>query len=112
MKYKVILADPPVPFEVWGKRPGGTDSRSAEAHYSTMTWEELNGIGDAVRAVAADDCCLFLWMCQPVFSSVWAIGRGRILRMYCSSPEAIQSVFARMCIRCSPRWKHPPLLPQ
>ena len=33
MKYNVILADPPVPFEVWGKRPGGTDSRSAEAHY-------------------------------------------------------------------------------
>lgn len=66
MKYNVILADPPVPFEVWGKRPGGTDSRSAEAHYSTMTWADLNGLGDAVQSVAADDCCLFLWMCQPL----------------------------------------------
>ena len=66
MQYNVILADPPVPFEVWGKRPGGTDSRSAEAHYSTMTWADLNGLGDVIQAVAADDCCLFLWMCQPL----------------------------------------------
>ena len=65
-KYNTILADPPVPFEVWGKRPGGTDSRSAEAHYSTMTWEDLNALGPLVNAVAADDACLFLWMCQPL----------------------------------------------
>ncbi len=66
MQYNVILADPPVPFEVWGKRPGGTDSRSAEAHYSTMTWADLNGLALAIQAVAAPDCCLFLWMCQPL----------------------------------------------
>lgn len=66
MKYNVILADPPVPFEVWGKRPGGTDSRSAESHYSTMTWDDLNAFGDALGTVAADDACLFLWMCQPL----------------------------------------------
>lgn len=66
MQYNVILADPPVPFEVWGKRPGGTDSRSAEAHYSTMTWEELNGLGAAIGEISAPDACLFLWMCQPL----------------------------------------------
>src|SRR5215207_8017383 len=66
MRYNVILADPPVPFAVWGKRPGGTDSRSAEAHYSTMTWDDLNTLGPAIQKVAADDCCLFLWMCQPL----------------------------------------------
>lgn len=66
MQFPVILADPPVPFEVWGKRPGGTDSRSAEAHYSTMTWGDLNGLGALISAAATDDCCLFLWMCQPL----------------------------------------------
>jgi N6-adenosine-specific RNA methylase IME4 len=66
MKFSTILADPPVPFEVWGKRPGGTDSRSAEAHYSTMTWQDLNALGEAIGAVSAPDACLFLWMCQPL----------------------------------------------
>lgn len=75
MKFKAIIADPPVPFEVWGKRPGGTDSRSAEAHYSTMTWDELNSLGDTIRAVAADDCCLFLWMCQPLLIETLEMAR-------------------------------------
>lgn len=66
MKYPVILADPPVPFEVWGKRPGGVDSRTAEAHYSLMSWEELNGLGPSIQSVAATDCVLFLWLCQPL----------------------------------------------
>jgi len=66
MQYNVILADPPVPFETWGKRPGGIDSRAAEAHYDTMTWADLNGLGPSIAAVAAPDACLFLWMCQPL----------------------------------------------
>lgn len=74
MKFTTILADPPVPFEVWGKRPGGTDSRSAEAHYSTMTWAELDALD--VRSVAADDCCLFLWMCQPLLIETLEMARA------------------------------------
>lgn len=66
MRYNVILADPPVPFETWGKRPGGIDSRAAEAHYSTMTWDDLGAIGPALQSVAAADCVLFLWLCQPL----------------------------------------------
>lgn len=66
MRYPVILADPPVPFEVWGKRPGGIESRAAEAHYPTMTWDDLNGLGPLIQDVAADDCVLFLWVCQPL----------------------------------------------
>lgn len=66
MQYKAIIADPPVPFEVWGKRPGGIDTRSADAHYSTMTWDELNALGPYVNAVAAEDACLFMWLCQPL----------------------------------------------
>jgi N6-adenosine-specific RNA methylase IME4 len=66
MKFPVILADPPVPFKTWGARPGGVNSRTADAHYPTMSWEELYSIGPLVESVAADDCCLFLWLCQPL----------------------------------------------
>lgn len=66
MKYPVIIADPPVPFETWGKRPGGIDSRTADAHYDVMTWEGLNSLGPHIQSVAADDACLFLWLCQPL----------------------------------------------
>lgn len=76
MRFPVIIADPPVPFEVWGKRPGGTDTRSAEAHYSTMTWADLNGLAPFIQDVAADDCCLFLWMCQPLLIETLDMARA------------------------------------
>jgi len=66
MQYNVILADPPVSFKTWGVRPGGVDSRTADSHYPTMSWDELNSLGTSIGAVAADDCCLFLWLCQPL----------------------------------------------
>lgn len=66
MQFSTIIADPPVPFETWGKRPGGIDSRTADAHYDVMTWEDLSALGPHINAVAAPDCCLFLWMCQPL----------------------------------------------
>lgn len=75
MKYPVILADPPVPFETWGKRPGGIDSRAAAAHYDVMTWADLFGLGPLIRDVAADDCVLFLWMCQPLLRETLAMAR-------------------------------------
>jgi N6-adenosine-specific RNA methylase IME4 len=75
MKVPVITADPPVPFKVWGARPGGVDSRSADSHYSTMTWDELNSLGPYVQSVAADDCCLFLWICQPLLLETIAMAQ-------------------------------------
>ena len=66
MKYPVILMDPPVPFETWGKRPGGIDSRAAEAHYKTMTWDELKSLKPYIESVATEDCVLFCWICQPL----------------------------------------------
>lgn len=75
MKYSVILADPPVPFETWGKRPGGTDSRTADAHYDVMTWRGLFSLGESIRSVAADDCVLFLWLCQPLLRETLAMAR-------------------------------------
>lgn len=75
MTYPVILADPPVPFETWGKRPGGVDSRAAAAHYNVMTWSDLFGLGPSIRRVAADDCVLFLWVCQPLLRETMAMAR-------------------------------------
>lgn len=75
MQYNVILADPPVPFETWGKRPGGIDSRTADAHYDVMTWRDLFSLGDAIQSVAADDSVLFLWMCQPLLRETLAMAR-------------------------------------
>lgn len=71
----MILADPPVPFETWGKRPGGIGSRAAEAHYSTMTWRDLFALGPLIRDVATRDCCLFLWVCQPLLRETLAMAR-------------------------------------
>lgn len=64
--YPVLLADPPVPFETWGKRPGGIDSRAAAAHYHVMTWDDLNALGPLIEAVAAPDSVLLMWLCQPL----------------------------------------------
>lgn len=74
MKYPVILIDPPVPFETWGKRPGGIDSRAAEAFYPTMTWEDLGALD--ITSVAAPDCVLFLWLCQPLLIETLEMARS------------------------------------
>ncbi len=66
MRYPVLCIDPPVPFETWGARPGGIDSRAAAAFYHVMTWSDLNALGPSINAVAADDCAMFLWLCQPL----------------------------------------------
>lgn len=71
--YPIILADPPVPFETWGKRPGGIDSRAAEAFYPTMTWDDLGALD--VASVAAPDCVLFLWLCQPLLIETLEMAR-------------------------------------
>lgn len=75
MRYPVILADPPVPFECWGSRPGGTDSRSADAHYKTMTWSALFSLRKQIESVSADDCVLFLWLCQPLLRETVVMAR-------------------------------------
>lgn len=76
LRAAVITADVPAPFECWGVRPGGIDSRSADAHYETMTWRQLNGLGRYLDAVAADDCALFLWSFPPVLQEIMRMGKA------------------------------------
>lgn len=61
MSYDVIYADYPWPFRVWDRDTG--HGRSAEAHYSTMTAEELCAV--PLPEWAAPDCAVFLWCVWP-----------------------------------------------
>ena len=60
-KYDVILADPPWSFRVWNRDTG--NGRSAEAHYPTMSIEELCNL--PISDLAANNCALFLWCVWP-----------------------------------------------
>lgn len=66
MKFRAIAIDPPVPFETWGKRPSGIDSRAAAAFYDLMTWDDLAALGPLLQAVAEPDSAVFLWVCAPL----------------------------------------------
>lgn len=59
-KYGAIYADPAWTFKCWS---GKGKARSAENHYETMTPDQIKAI--PVESVAADDCCLFLWVTCP-----------------------------------------------
>lgn len=67
-KYQVIYADPPWVFRVRSKRGAG---RSAEAHYPTMTIEEIKAL--PVKEIAAQDCALFLWVTFPTLREAWSV---------------------------------------
>jgi N6-adenosine-specific RNA methylase IME4 len=76
--FGVVLADPPWRFKTWNKatavkrRAGGTNV-SAAVHYDTMPFEELAAL--PVRAIAADDCCLFLWVSWPMIEDALSLLR-------------------------------------
>lgn len=57
--FGAILADPPWPFATWSHKGQG---RSGEAHYSTMSHEDIYAmpVGDLARS----DSVLFLWVVQ------------------------------------------------
>ena len=59
MKYGAILADPPWTFKTYSDKGKG---RSAERHYSCMSFEDLCSI----EIPAATDCVLFMWTTDPM----------------------------------------------
>jgi N6-adenosine-specific RNA methylase IME4 len=62
-KYAVILVDPPWRFITYSVKGKG---RSAEAHYDTMTMDQLEGMADEVDRLAAADCVLLIWVTDPI----------------------------------------------
>lgn len=59
-RYAVILADPAWTHDV---RSDKGKEKSPENHYPVMTTEDIMAL--PVRALAADDCVLFLWTTAP-----------------------------------------------
>lgn len=75
-KYRVILADPPWQFNsLWGGRPkkigNNYPSRAIDAHYDTMTIDEIAAL--PVADLAAPDCVLFMWTCWPVLETSFRV---------------------------------------
>ena len=60
--YDALLMDPP-----WSHQGG-------EKHYDTMTLEEIAGMGEAIRSVAADNCQLFMWTTNALITEATRIG--------------------------------------
>lgn len=68
--YGAILADPPWRFEVWNGETAvkARDSKSAytsaSVHYQTMSPADIAAL--PVAELAADNCCLFMWISWPL----------------------------------------------
>ncbi len=58
--YGLILADPPWPYEMRSEAGYG---KSPEAHYDTMSLEEIAAL--PVDELAAPDCLLVMWSTWP-----------------------------------------------
>ena len=59
-KYKIIYADPPWTYRVWGKKGEG---RSAASHYDVMDLDDIKAL--PVQNIADEDCVLFMWATYP-----------------------------------------------
>ncbi len=68
MKFSCIVCDPPVPFNTY-TGPALPTRRlrqaSAASHYNLMTWPDIHALRPWIDQVAAENCALFLWVCNP-----------------------------------------------
>jgi len=62
VRVSAIYADPPWKFEAYS---GKGKQRAADRHYDTEPLGKIMEMGNAVQAVAADNCALFLWCVMP-----------------------------------------------
>jgi N6-adenosine-specific RNA methylase IME4 len=60
---RVVLADPPWPYQTYSNKGKG---RSAEAHYETMSVDEIKALGAYVKTTVAPTCALFLWVTKTI----------------------------------------------
>ena len=68
LSYDVLLADPATRFETYSPAGAG---KSPDAHYPTMTWEELEAL--PVQQLARGDALLMLWACWPTLKQSLAL---------------------------------------
>lgn len=68
--YDMIMADPPWKFRLWGK----SSEKSAAAHYSLMSIEEIRAL--PVGDLATPDCVLWLWATAPMIDQAIETSRA------------------------------------
>ena len=67
--FDLIMADPPWRFELYSDKG---EEKSPQAHYSTMTLDELAAL--PVSDLGRDDCLLWLWATAPMLPQQIALG--------------------------------------
>ena len=67
-KYRVIYSDPPWHYAQVIDKYG-----PAERHYPTMKQEELEAMGDSIKAITEDNAVLFMWATSPKLEEALAI---------------------------------------
>lgn len=66
--YSAIEIDPPWIWKSYSKKG---DSKSPNAHYNTMTIDEICEL--PVQDLFADDCAIFLWCTWPTMPAPWKL---------------------------------------
>jgi N6-adenosine-specific RNA methylase IME4 len=61
--FKAIYADPPWGFKTWSGPEKKVASRGTVAPYQTMEMDDIAAL--PVADLAADNCCLFMWIVWP-----------------------------------------------
>jgi N6-adenosine-specific RNA methylase IME4 len=69
--YRVIYADPPWSFATYSAKGKG---RSPDAHYDTMTLQDIKDL--PVASWAADDALLLLWATDPMLEHALDVARA------------------------------------
>ena len=64
MKFDVIVLDPP--WEYRNLHVGGTSTSGASEQYPTLSFKELKGLAPLIKKVSEKDCCMFLWVTNPM----------------------------------------------
>src|SRR5712691_144161 len=75
--YGAIYADPPWHFAAWSpfkSLPDGSKTGAVQRYYDTASAADLAAL--PVLDLAADDCCLFIWVCWPNLEDAWEVIRG------------------------------------
>lgn len=71
-KYQIIYADPP--WQYGGS--GGTKWSRADTYYPTMSFKELDEMGDCIGDISdPSNCLLFMWVVSPELDKCIEIGK-------------------------------------
>lgn len=73
-KYPVLLSDPPWGYSAWSNK----GSRTSDAHYPTMTIEEVKGL--PVYDTLEENAAVFMWATSPMFDTQVEVLRAWGLR--------------------------------